>query len=118
MASLSRLHHVRMSDPEPSDGAMAALLPHDARLTALPGVGPTTSKRLHDAGIARVFDLVTFFPRRYRPLRALAAPDEAAIDVHTPADPIAVEVVGIGALLDLRLAELDDVDVEIGRAHV
>jgi len=72
---------------------MAPGLPHDARLTALPGIGPTTAKRLHDVGIARVFDLVLFFPRRYRPLRELPAPDEAAIgelvrieaDVHNVA---------------------------------
>lgn len=61
-----------------SDRAGGALAP-DALLTSLPGVGPTTARRLAAAGLVRAFDLATFFPRRYRPLRELAQPSEAAL---------------------------------------
>ena len=54
----------------------AALLDPDAPLTALPGIGPTTGKRLAAAGLATVLDLVQFYPRRYRALRELPSPDE------------------------------------------
>ncbi|MCC7399232.1 MAG: DEAD/DEAH box helicase [Planctomycetes bacterium] len=50
-----------------------------AAVTTLPGVGPTTAKRLAAAGLATVFDVALFFPRRCRALRELRAPDEAAV---------------------------------------
>ncbi|MBL8752874.1 MAG: DEAD/DEAH box helicase [Planctomycetes bacterium] len=51
----------------------------DAAVSVLPGVGPTAARRLEAAGIRTVLDLLTFFPRRCRPLRELAAPDETAV---------------------------------------
>jgi ATP-dependent DNA helicase RecG len=62
----------RVADPT------STLQPGDA-VTSLPGVGPTTAARLRAAGIATVFDLVAFFPRRCRALQELAAPDESAL---------------------------------------
>ncbi len=56
----------------------APLLSPSTPLTALPGVGPQTAARLAAAGLTTVLDLVGFFPRRYRALRELAAPDAAA----------------------------------------
>src|SRR5690606_15471830 len=58
--------------------AAASLAPH-APLHALPGVGLRTAQRLQELGLARLFDLASLFPRRARALRALAAPDEAAL---------------------------------------
>ncbi len=46
---------------------------------ALPGVGPSTARRLAAAGLGTLLDLVQFFPRRYRALRELEAPDDAAV---------------------------------------
>ncbi|MBM4063299.1 MAG: hypothetical protein FJ265_19705, partial [Planctomycetes bacterium] len=60
------------------DGTMAPLAPGEP-LTRLPGVGPVTAQRLAAAGLATVLDLVLCFPRRYRALRELEAPDEAAV---------------------------------------
>ncbi|MFK7742013.1 MAG: ATP-dependent DNA helicase RecG [Planctomycetota bacterium] len=59
-------------------GAASSLAP-DAEMTSMPGIGPTTAKRLAAAGIVRIFDLLLFFPRRYRQLRDLAAPGEGAV---------------------------------------
>jgi ATP-dependent DNA helicase RecG len=50
-----------------------------APVTVLAGVGPTAAQRLAAAGIRTVLDLLSFFPRRCRPLRELAAPVEAAV---------------------------------------
>ncbi|MEC8653374.1 MAG: hypothetical protein VXY92_12520, partial [Planctomycetota bacterium] len=61
-----------------SEPAPEALSP-DAPVTAIAGVGPATARRLEAAGIARVFDLACFFPRRYRALRELAGPDAAHV---------------------------------------
>jgi len=55
------------------------LLAPDAALAAVPGIGPASQRRLAAVGLRTVLDLVQFFPRRYRPLRELAAPDEAAV---------------------------------------
>ena len=46
---------------------------------AVPGIGPTTATRLADVSVTSVFELAAFFPRRYRALRDLDAPDESAI---------------------------------------
>ncbi|HEX5051386.1 MAG TPA: hypothetical protein VFZ65_06410, partial [Planctomycetota bacterium] len=59
-------------------GALVRLQP-DAPLRVLPGVGPSTAERLATAGLRTVLDLVRFFPRRFRSLRELEAPDEAAV---------------------------------------
>lgn len=57
----------------------AAPLAPDAAVGELPGVGPASAERLATAGIRTVFDLVSFFPRRCRPLRELPAPEETAV---------------------------------------
>jgi ATP-dependent DNA helicase RecG len=54
------------------------LLP-DAPVTELAGIGPTIASRLANVSVATVFDLATFFPRRYRALRELVAPDEQSL---------------------------------------
>ncbi|MEO6593197.1 MAG: DEAD/DEAH box helicase [Planctomycetota bacterium] len=59
-------------------GTLAPLEP-DAPLVVLSGVGPLTAERLAAAGLRTVLDLVSFFPRRYRAMRELAAPDEASV---------------------------------------
>ena len=56
----------------------AAKLAPTTPVTALAGVGPTTAARLALVGITTLFDLVSFFPRRCRPMRELAAPCEEA----------------------------------------
>jgi ATP-dependent DNA helicase RecG len=56
-----------------------ASLSPDAPITELTGVGESIASRLATVSVATVFDLVTFFPRRYRALRELAAPDEQSI---------------------------------------
>ena len=40
----------------------------DAPITELTGVGESIASRLATVSVATVFDLVTFFPRRYRAL--------------------------------------------------
>ena len=55
------------------------LLAPDAALAAVPGIGPASQRRLAAVGLCTVLDLVQFFPRRYRPLRELDAPDQAAV---------------------------------------
>ncbi len=54
-------------------------LPPDAPLTELPGVGPKVAERLAAAGFRTLADLLGFFPRRYRELRELLAPEESAL---------------------------------------
>jgi ATP-dependent DNA helicase RecG len=61
------------------DTAASAALDPGAPLTFLPGIGPTTARRLAAAGIATVRDLVLLVPRRCRALRELDAPDEGAV---------------------------------------
>lgn len=51
----------------------------EALVVSVPGVGPTTAIRLADVSVETVFDLAAFFPRRYRSLQELSAPDESAI---------------------------------------
>ena len=74
-----------MAEPAGSDAHGTAAAPaagrlsHAAPVTELAGVGPTTATRLAAVGIVCCFDLVTFFPRRYRSLRDLDAPVEAAV---------------------------------------
>jgi ATP-dependent DNA helicase RecG len=51
----------------------------DALPSVLPGVGPKVAARLAAAGIRALRDLLLFFPRRYRGLVELAAPDERAL---------------------------------------
>jgi len=60
---------------EPATGGLSP----DALLTTLPGIGPTTAKRLAAAGVQRAFDLALFFPRRYRALREAAGPDQSLV---------------------------------------
>ncbi|MBL8736655.1 MAG: DEAD/DEAH box helicase [Planctomycetes bacterium] len=48
-------------------------------LRGLPGIGPASAQRLATAGLVTVLDLVQFFPRRYRAVQELAAPDDRAI---------------------------------------
>jgi len=55
------------------------ILAPDAPVTCVPGIGPTSASRLAAAGITTVFDLLSFFPRRCRPLRDLDAPTDAAV---------------------------------------
>ncbi|MCR9245803.1 MAG: helicase-related protein [bacterium] len=74
---MSKLHMRVMSTAGASAEAAAPLDPA-AALTVLPGVGPTTAARLAAAGLSTVADLVQWFPRRYRALRELEAPDESA----------------------------------------
>jgi ATP-dependent DNA helicase RecG len=69
--------------------ASAGLGP-EAPLACLPGIGPGTAARLQAAGLATVFDLVTFFPRRCRPLR----------DLTTPADEAVGELVRLRGVVD------------------
>ncbi|MCA8967273.1 MAG: DEAD/DEAH box helicase, partial [Planctomycetes bacterium] len=59
-------------------GSAARLAPQ-APLSALPGVGPATATRLAAQGFTAAIDLVLFFPRRYRQLRELSVPAEAAV---------------------------------------
>ncbi len=59
-------------------GSAARLTPQ-APLSTLPGIGPVTAVRLAAQGFSAAIDLVLFFPRRYRPLRELAAPTQAAV---------------------------------------
>ena len=59
-------------------GSVALLAPL-APLAALPRVGPATVEKLAAQGLRTILDLVMFFPRRYRPLRELAAPTEDAV---------------------------------------
>ncbi|MFN3244613.1 MAG: ATP-dependent DNA helicase RecG [Planctomycetota bacterium] len=61
-----------------SEAAHGALSP-DAPLTMLPGIGPTTASRLAAAGLRRAFDLVLWFPRRYRALREVRGPDQSLV---------------------------------------
>ena len=79
----------RSVEPELEDGGSqeapkassvrAHSLPPDAPVTALSGVGKALAGRLAEVSVRTVFDLATFFPRRYRELRELAAPDEQSI---------------------------------------
>jgi ATP-dependent DNA helicase RecG len=55
-----------------------AARPGSTPLEGLPGIGPATARRLAAAGLHTLLDLVTWFPRRYRGLRELDAPDPAA----------------------------------------
>ena len=57
----------------------APRLAPDAPLTRLPGIGPTTARRLEAAGLRRVFDLALLFPRRYRALREVEGPDQGLV---------------------------------------
>jgi ATP-dependent DNA helicase RecG len=61
------------------DMAASAALDPGAPLTRLPGIGPTTARRLAVAGIRTVRDLVLLVPRRCRALRELEAPAEGAV---------------------------------------
>jgi len=66
----------------PTRGANPApVVPLDpgAALGELPGIGPTTSRRLAAAGLHTALDLVQWFPRRYRELREVEAPAEEHI---------------------------------------
>src|SRR5688572_25634116 len=58
--------------------ATGSLQPADP-VTSVPGIGPTSARRLAAHGIRTVLDLVTFFPRRCRPLQELPAPREEAV---------------------------------------
>src|SRR5690606_25745434 len=51
----------------------------DALVRSVPGIGPTIASHLAEVSVATVFDLAAFFPRRYRSLRELDGPEEAAI---------------------------------------
>ncbi|MGE3175550.1 MAG: ATP-dependent DNA helicase RecG [Planctomycetota bacterium] len=59
-----------------ADGSSAAW-PPSAPLTTLPGVGARTAQRLGDAGLRSLRDLLELFPRRYRELVEVPAPDAA-----------------------------------------
>jgi ATP-dependent DNA helicase RecG len=54
-------------------------LPPTAPLTELPGIGPKVAERLAAAGLVTLAGMLGFFPRRYRELRELAAPEESAL---------------------------------------
>lgn len=56
-----------------------AKLEPTAGLDSLPGIGPTTARRLAEQGLGTLLDLVSCFPRRYRALRELDAPVEGAL---------------------------------------
>lgn len=60
------------------DSAGVRLSP-EAPVVSIPGVGPSMASRLAAVSVVTVFDLAAFFPRRYRSLRELSAPEEAAI---------------------------------------
>jgi ATP-dependent DNA helicase RecG len=65
---------------EASAESTAALrLDPAAPLSVLAGIGPGTQRRLAAAGLRTVQDLIAWVPRRYRALRELDAPAEAAI---------------------------------------
>ena len=55
----------------------ASKLEPTAPITCLRGVGPSLAAKLAAAGITTLLDLLLCFPRRYRALRELRAPDEA-----------------------------------------
>ncbi len=59
--------------------APTTLLDPAAPASSLAGIGPTTARRLAAQGLCTVLDFVTCFPRRCRPLRPLAVPEDAAI---------------------------------------
>ena len=67
------------TEGEPAREPAAGGLAPDAALTELPGVGPTTAKRLAAAGLRSAFDLASFFPRRYRALTEVAGPDQSLV---------------------------------------
>lgn len=74
----SRLH-LRTCRPGPTLPAALRLDPA-APPTVLAGIGPGTAARLGAvSALHKVQDLVGWLPRRYRSLRELAAPDEAAV---------------------------------------
>ena len=56
--------------------AKVELLPPGAPLTELPGIGPKVAERLALSRISTLADLLGFFPRRYRELRELDAPED------------------------------------------
>ncbi|MBL9077157.1 MAG: DEAD/DEAH box helicase [Planctomycetes bacterium] len=62
-----------------AESVAAPRLDPDAPLTVLGGIGPSTQRRLAAAGLRTVQDLIGWVPRRYRALRELDAPDEAAV---------------------------------------
>lgn len=64
---------------QPGQVDSGAGLAPEAPVTELAGVGPTTATRLAGASVTNVFELATFFPRRYRALRELAAPADEAV---------------------------------------
>jgi ATP-dependent DNA helicase RecG len=64
-----------------TDSTAAPPLAPDAPLSVLGGIGPSTSARLAAVGLRCVQDLVAWLPRRYRALRELEVPDEAAVGV-------------------------------------
>ena len=64
---------------EPAANRTAARLSPEAPVVTVPGVGPSTASRLAEVSVITVFDLAAFFPRRYRSLRDLQAPDESAV---------------------------------------
>ncbi|MSR39802.1 MAG: DEAD/DEAH box helicase [Planctomycetes bacterium] len=59
--------------------AKVELLPPGAPLTELPGIGPKVAERLALSRISTLADLLGFFPRRYRELRELDAPEDSAL---------------------------------------
>ena len=67
----------QMSTPGTSTESAPSGLSPDAPLVTLPGVGPTTSRRLAAVGLCTARDLVHWFPRRYRSLREVEAPAHA-----------------------------------------
>ncbi len=66
-------------DATPAAILRTSSLTPDALVVTVPGIGPTTANRLADVSVTSVFELAAFFPRRYRALRELEAPDESAI---------------------------------------
>ncbi len=76
----------RSGDSDPSDNDPASpdrpatdRLDPRTPLLQLPGIGPTTAGRLQKVGLSTVADLVRWFPRRYRELRAIESPSESAL---------------------------------------
>ena len=67
-----------MATPE-AQPPQASKLEPTAPITCLRGVGPSLAAKLAAAGITTLLDLLLCFPRRYRALRELAAPDEAHV---------------------------------------